>query len=84
MLSDPATGGNRLRRVENVSQEISQEASSVRTFLGKELACRTGVFTELTLGLETVNISACDIPVDEVDKVNIGSLNRLVSPVRTS
>ena len=63
-------------------QEVSQESSCVRIFLGEELALCTSVIAEGALRLEKLDVIPCSVPVDEVDKVDMDPANGLVSPVR--
>lgn len=71
--------GNLGRRVENVSQEITQQSSCVRALFRKELSCHSGVFTELTLRLEHSYFLPCSVCVDEVDEVDVGGTDSLRS-----
>lgn len=64
-----------------MSQEVSQESSCIRILLRKVLPCFARVFAELTLSLEYLHFFPCDVPVDEVDEVDIRPADGLVTPV---
>ena len=59
-------------------QEVSQQPSCVRVLPGKVFARRNGVFAELALGFEHLDIHARVVRVDEVDEVYKAIINGLV------